>query len=81
MDTDIIDERMVIYGFRHFFQRRVIIKALFWTKPLKERHIYKWYLYSRPFISETAKNYMWEYLQNDINDLDFAMAYRACLRK
>lgn len=81
MDTDIIDERLVIYGFEHFFQRRVIIKALFWTKTPKDRHIYKWYLYSRPFISDTVKNYMWDYLQGDISDLDFAILHRQCLRK
>lgn len=81
MDADIIDERMLIYGFEHFFKRRVIIKALFLTKTTKEQLIYKWYLYSRPYISETAKNYMYDYLQSDISDLDFVMAFRACMRK
>ena len=81
MDTDIIDERMVIYGFEHFFKRRVIIKTLFWTKAPRDQHIYKWYLYSRPFISDTAKNYMWDYLQDDISELDFVIAHQTCMRK
>ena len=81
MDADIIDPRLIFYGFEEFFYRRVLIKTIFQTKPLKEQRIYCWWLYSRPFISDTLKNYMWEYLQNDISDLDFILIHSSCNRR
>lgn len=75
LDSEVIDERLLFYGFEHFFRRRLIIKALLATKTRKEKKIYRWYLYAAPFITDTVKNYMWDYLQGDISELDFVMVY------
>ena len=81
MDADIIDSRLIFYGFEEFFYRRVLIKNIFQTKSLKDQRIYCWWLYSRPFITETLKNYMWEYLQGDISDYEFIFIHSSCNRR
>lgn len=76
MDKDIIDERLIFYGLDHFFKKRLVIKAIFHTKTLREQRIFQWYLYSRPFISDTVKNNMWDYLHDYMSEADFVLNYR-----
>lgn len=80
MDADFIDKRLLFYGFNDFFKKRMIIKALLPTKSIKEQYLYRWYLYSRPFISDKLKNFMWDYLQNDMSELDFVLVYSTCIK-
>ena len=81
VDGEVIDERILFYGFEDFFRRRLVIKTLLATKDRKDKMIYKWYLYASPFISDVFKNYMWDYLQGDISDLDFIMVYGQYCKK
>ena len=76
LDSEIIDKRLLFYGFEHFFKRRLIIKALLATKTREEKKIYRWYLYAAPFITDTVKNYMWDYLQGYIDESTFYTVYR-----
>ena len=70
MDSEIIDSRLIFYGFEHFFNRRFIIKTIFSLKDKKDQNIYRWYVYSRPFMNDNHKNYIWDYLQGDIGELE-----------
>lgn len=81
MDKEIFDNGLLFYGLDDFVTKRNIIKEILPTKSLKEQYIYKLYLYSRPFISETWKDYMWDYLQSDITELIFMSEYGQYKRK
>lgn len=76
MDKEIIDERLVFYGLDHFYKKRLVIKAILRTKTWRERVVYQWYVYSRPFINETFKNNIWDYLQDYMSEADFVLNYR-----
>lgn len=81
MDREIFDKRLLFYGLDDFYAKRVQIKAIFNCKNMKDQYLYKLFIYSRPFISETWKDYMWDYLQNDINECDFTHNYFILKRK
>lgn len=76
VDSKVIDKRLLFYGFENFFKRRLIIKALLPTKSVEERIIYRYYLYSQPFINDTLKNYMWDYLNNYMDEASFMLIHR-----
>ena len=75
MDKDLFDERLLYYGLDEFVKNRRIIKEVFWEQDLKTQYIYKLYMYSRAFISDTWKDNMWDYLQNDIDEFTFISIY------
>jgi hypothetical protein len=80
IDKEVIDSRLLFYGFEHFFQRRLIIKELLATKNKTDHLIYSWYLYSRPFISDNMKNHMWDYLHGYLSESDFILFYKAQIK-
>lgn len=75
MDRDLFDEGLLFIGFDEFYERRDEIKDLFWTKNIKEQYIYKLYVYSRPFINDTYKDYIWDYIHDDITIVELAHYY------
>ena len=75
MDKDLLDEGLLFIGFDDFFKRRESIKELFLTKNIKEQYIYKLYVYSRPFINDTYKDYIWDYLHDDITNAGLVHYY------
>lgn len=81
MDRDIFDNRLLYYGLDDFVNKRMSIKAIFACKSRKDQYLYKLYLYSRPFINDTWKDYMWDYLQSDMNEADFMSNYSLYKRK
>lgn len=81
MDKDIFDNDLLFYGLDDFFIKRHKIKEVLPTKSIKDQYIYKLYLYSRPFINDTWKDYMWDYLHNDIDELYFISEYGQYKRK
>jgi hypothetical protein len=81
MDKDIFDNNLLFYGLDDFVTKRNIIKAILPTKTIKEQYIYKLYFYSRPFISETWKDLMWDYLHGDLTELEFMCEYGPYKRK
>ena len=81
MDKDIFDNDLLFYGLDDFMAKRHKIRDVLFTKTLKEQYIYKLYLYSRPFISETWKDYMWDFLQNDIPEILLISEYGQYKRK
>lgn len=81
MDKDIFDNRLLYYGLDEFFIKRASIKAIFACKSIKDQYLYKLYVYSRPFINDTWKDYIWDYLQSDIEEVEFMSAYGIYKRK
>lgn len=81
MDSDIFDNRLLFYGLDEFMVKRKVIKQVLFEKTIREQYIYKLYLYSRPFISETWKDLMWDYIQNDIDELYLISEYGKNKRK
>lgn len=75
MDSRFFDTRLLYYGLDHFFSNRYIIKEAFKEQDINTMHIYMWYVYSRPFINDTWKDYIWEFLQSDLEDYEFANLY------
>lgn len=81
MDRDIFDHRLLFYGLDDFVIKRASIKAIFSCKSCKDQYLYKLYVYAAPFINDTWKDYMWDYLQSDISDLEFMLNYGVYKRK
>lgn len=81
MDKDIFDSRLLYYGLDDFYLKKETIRILFQCKSIKEQYLYKMYVYSRPFINDTWKDYIWDYLQHDIPDIEFASNYLQMKRK
>lgn len=75
METEIFDSRMLFWGLDDFVAKRVKIRSLFLCKGDKYKFVYKLYIYSRPFISETWKDFIFDYLWNDISEMEFMSAY------
>lgn len=75
MDKDFFDERLLYYGLDEFYRKRLIIKTVLMTKSLSEQFLYRMYVYSRAFISDTWKNNIWDYLQDDIGEVEFLNLY------
>lgn len=75
MDKEIFDERLLYYGLDDFVCNRKLIRKVFKEKSIKEQYIYKLYVYSRPFIKETWKDYIWDFLQGDIEEPIFIHEY------
>ena len=81
MDKKYFDECLLYYGLDDFFNKRNKIKECFIEKDIDNQYLYKLYVYSRPFIKEMWKDYIWDYLQGDIDDLYFASEYLQYKRK
>lgn len=81
IDKDFFDNRMLYHGLDEFFQKRLIIKSLFKCKSFKDQYLYRLYVDSRAFISDTWKGRIWEYLQDDINDETFRFLYNEFMEK
>lgn len=75
MDKDFFDERLLYYGLDEFYRKRLIIKTVLVTLPIKEQFLYRMYVYSRAFISDTWKNNIWDYIQGDITEVEFLNMY------
>ena len=75
MDKEFFDTRLLYYGLDEFFHKRIIIKTILQCKNNKDIYLYRMYVYSRGFINDTWKDYIWEYLNNDISDLQFRLLY------
>ena len=45
------------------------------TLPTNEQFLYRMYVYSRAFISDTWKNTTWDYLQDDITEVELLNLY------
>lgn len=81
MDEKFFDKRMLYYGLDEFFNKRIIIKTLLECKDNDYLYLYRMYVYSRGFINDTWKDYIWEYLNNDMNDLQFRLNYSDFINK
>lgn len=58
----LIGEDMRFFNFKDFYERKDIIKTSFNMLSLREKQIYKMYVYSNRLISESTLNKIWEYL-------------------
>lgn len=75
MDIRFFDYRLLYYGLDHFYNNRYIIRDVLKEQTVDNAYLYKLYVYSRPFINDTWKDYIWDFLQNDIEDFEFANLY------
>lgn len=75
MDKDFFDERLLYYGLDEFYRKRLIIKTTLMSLPRNEQFLYRMYVYSRAFISDTWKNNIWDYLQDDITEVELLNMY------
>lgn len=75
MDKDFFDERLLYYGLDEFYKKRLIIKTTLMSLPRNEQFLYRMYVYSRAFISDTWKNNIWDYLQDDITEVELLNMY------
>lgn len=75
MDKDIFDNRLLYYGLDDFSTKRFSIKTIFRCKSIHDQYLFKLYVYSRPFINDTWKDYIWDYLQGDMEETEFAYLY------
>lgn len=70
--TNMVKENMCFDDFYDFYNRRKIIKYLYSTLSLKDKTLYKYYIYSRRTIKEKVCDMMWIYLNpldNEQNSL------------
>ena len=81
IDSKFFDERLLYYGLEEFYNKRILIKSLYQCKSYDEIYLYRMYVYSRAFISDTWKNNIWEYLNNDISDKEFRDMYKLYMDK
>ena len=75
MDKEFFDSRLLYYGLDHFYANRYEIREVLHEQDSRTVHLYQWYVYSRPFINDTWKDYIWDFLYNDIEDYRFAELY------
>lgn len=75
LESVFIDPRLSFRGMDDFWKRKYDIKECFKALDINQQYLYQWYLYSRPFIDDTTKNYIWDFLQDDMLDYEFAMVY------
>ena len=57
-----MNKKLVFFGILDFFPRRDEIKEIYDTLSLREKKIYKMYVYSICFEKEYVKDLIWEYL-------------------
>lgn len=81
MDNRFFDECLLYYGLDDFVKHKDTIKECFLSKDINEQYLYKLYVYSRPFIKETWKDYIWDFLQSDIQDFEFLNEYALYKRR
>ena len=83
MIDDIIDKDLQFYSFIDFFKKKDKIKEKYKTLSIRDVQIYKMYVYSLCFETEHIKDIMWEWLNDNeeqINSMIF-IEYRARQRR
>lgn len=75
MEEEILGYYLAFCDFYQFYATRKIIKKALSKKSAAEISIFKWYLYSRSFISGRLKNKMWSYLNNDLSEKELKIIY------
>ena len=56
------DDRLRFFGYREFYNKREFVSKLFNYSSIKEKQIYKYYIYSRRYLKERTCDIIWEYL-------------------
>lgn len=83
MDDDIIKAELQFYSFTDFFEKKDIIREEYNNLSLRDKKIYKMYVYSTCFESEHVRDLMWNYL-NSIelcNNMEIYKEYGIRMRK
>lgn len=63
-NNDIIKHEMIFYSFNDFFHKKNDIKKAYNSLTIKEKRIYKMYVYSLCWENEFAKDLIWEFLNS-----------------
>lgn len=75
-DKELFDNRLLYIGINEFVAKRIQIKELLKLKSPKDHYLYKLWVYSRPFMSDSTKDVIWDYLNDYMNEFDFAHWWR-----
>ncbi len=64
-ECEFIIANMDFLNYQDFIKDAIVLKRMF--NKLKNKILYKWYIYSNINISIRRKNMIWEYLNGDTN--------------
>ena len=73
-------EIMEFYGFKEFFQKRIVIKEQFDLLDDSQQYIYRGYIYETPFVTDYIRNAMWDFLTGDCPEDNIVFIYSDYLR-
>ena len=76
IDQDYFDARLLFLNIDDFIVNRERIKSMFDTLDVDTLYYYRGYVYSRPFIADMWKDYIWDYLMGDMSETDFIASYQ-----
>jgi hypothetical protein len=61
---------------KDFYKKCEFLKKAYDTLSFEDKRIYKYYIYSRPFIKEKYLDLMWEYLNGDVDKFVLKMCLK-----
>ena len=68
MEREILDYNLLFIGIEDFWKHKDLIKTRYNTCQLIEILLFKWYVYQQPFLCESDKDIIWEWLNDDVDD-------------
>ena len=67
---EFIEKEMWFHTFNDFCDARHGIKQLYKQLDNRGRRMYMWYVYANVHMNEQFKNYVWDYLNDYMNEAD-----------
>lgn len=67
---EFISDEMYFFTYYDFCDNRKQIKKLYKMMSKQEQKFYMWYVYANIHCNETYKNFIWDYLNDYIDDLE-----------
>ena len=75
IDGEYFHRTLLFLNIDDFFSNRATIKNRLLIEDVHTVYYYRLYVYSRPFVSDMWKDYIWDYVMGDMKDEDFVYAY------
>lgn len=67
-ECDFLDKSLIYYTYYDFCRRRKKIKESYKGLTYNQKKFYLWYVYANLHMSESYKNYIWDYLNDNETD-------------
>lgn len=67
---EFISEEMYFFTYYDFCDNRKQLKKLYKSMSKPEQKFYMWYVYANIHCNETYKNFIWDYLNDYIDDCE-----------